>query len=108
VIRVEDILAHKLANDIGGMEDVVSCYVLEEGEVIGEEEGKDLKEIAVVQSALIGELCSNYISGRLKFSDYKAIVLKHEGVDIVVFFRKKTSELSVLSDVRDMLAGVAV
>ncbi len=107
-MELEDIIAHKLASDIASLDNVISCYVIKDGEIIGEEEKRDLKELAIIPAALIGELCEEYTSAKVKFSDFKTIILRQEDVDLVVFFDKNIPEATVLSDVTDIISGVSI
>ncbi len=105
---MEDIIAHKLASDIAELENVISCYVIKDGEIIGAEEKQDLKEMAVIPVALISELCEEYTTAKLRFSDCKAVVVRHEEAELVVFFDKNTPEAVMLSDVADIISGVSI
>lgn len=105
---MEDIIAHKLASDIAALDNVISCYVIKDGEIIGAEEKKDLKEMAIIPTALISELCEGYTTAKLKFSDCKAVVVRHEEADLVVFFDKDAPEATMLSDITDIISGVSI
>ena len=105
---MEDIIAHKLASDIAALENVISCYVIKDGEIIGAEEKRDLKEMAVIPVALISELCEEYTTAKLRFSDFKAVVVRHEGAELVVFFDRGMPEATMLSDIADVISGVSV
>ncbi len=107
-MKLEDIIAHKLASDIAELENVISCYVIKDGEIIGAEEKQDLKEMAVIPVALISELCEEYTTAKLRFSDCKAVVVRHEEAELVVFFDKNTPEAVMLSDVADIISGVSI
>ncbi|WP_457556113.1 hypothetical protein [Candidatus Pyrohabitans sp.] len=108
MIELEDIIAHKLASDIAALENVISCYVIKDGEIIGAEEKQDLKEMAIIPAALISELCEDFTTAKLRFSDCRAVVVRHEEAELVVFFDKNTPEASILSDITDIISGVSI
>ncbi len=105
---MEDIIAQKFASDIVSLENVVSCYIIKNGEIIGKEEKKDFREKAVVLSGIVGEICEGYEIAKIKFRDLRTVIIKHEDTDIVVFFEKNIDESSVITDIMDIISGVAL
>lgn len=107
-MKLEDIIVHKIASDVASLEDVTSCYIIKDGEIVGGEGFKDLKEMAIIPAAIIEELCEEYTLAKVTFSDIKALVIKYEDVEMVVFFDKNIPETTILSDVTDIISGVSV
>ncbi len=105
---MDELIAYKLASDIAEIDGVISCYVVKSDEVLGEEEKRDLKEMATVLPAFVRQLHSDAQSARLKFSEFKALVLLQEDADVVVFFEADKPETKMLSRVREVIAETMV
>ncbi len=105
---MEDIIAQKFASDIVSLENVISCYIIKNGEIIGKEEKKDFKEKAIVLAGLVGEICEGYEIARIKFKDYKTVIVRYEDTDIAVFFEKDIDESTVITDIMDIVSGVSL
>ncbi len=104
VVSMDELIAYKLASDIAEIEGVISCYVVRTDEVLGEEAQRDLREMATVLPAFVRQLHSDAQSARLKFSEFKAVVLLQEEADIVVFFEADRQESRMLSRIREIVA----
>ncbi|GCC10444.1 hypothetical protein IPdc08_00468 [archaeon] len=105
---MDELIAYKLANDVAAMENVFACYILEDGEVIHVEEKKDFNDMAVISTALIAELCEEYESARLKFSSFKAVIVRYGDSDVVIFFEKSTPYATVISGVMEIISEVSL